>query len=117
MSTDLDVIERVIDIAASPAVEAIAAAPVTGIVPPPRADASDAEVDAWTMRTAGDAQHICSTARMGADDDDSVVDAECRVHGIGRLRVVDASVLRRVPRANTHLTVLAVAEHAATILR
>ncbi|OAA60822.1 Glucose-methanol-choline oxidoreductase [Cordyceps fumosorosea ARSEF 2679] len=37
--------------------------------------------------------HPVGTARMGPDDSgDSVVDLECRVHGVGRLRVVDASV-------------------------
>ena len=68
------------------------------------------------LRTATDAQHICGTARMGIGDD-SVVDPACRVHGIDRVRVVDASVLPRVPRANTHLAVLAVAERAADLIR
>jgi choline dehydrogenase-like flavoprotein len=63
-----------------------------------------------------DAQHVCGTARMGAGEG-SVVDAACRVHGIDGLRVVDASVFPAVPRANTHLAVLAVAERAAELLR
>jgi len=82
----------------------------------PTVDSSDADVDEWMLRTASDAQHICGTARMGLDDD-SVVDPACRVRGVDRLRVVDASVFPRVPRANTHLAVLAVAERAADLIR
>ena len=63
----------------------------------------------WAVRVAGDAQHICGTARMGVGDD-AVVDPDCRVKGVDGLRVIDASVFPSVPRANTHLMVLAVAE-------
>jgi choline dehydrogenase len=53
---------------------------------------------------------------MGTDPAGSVVDAQARVHGIEGLRVLDASVLRTVPRSNTHLVVVALAEHAAVTL-
>ena len=112
-----DGVRRLFDLAASESIRSLASSPITGTLPLPDADAPDAELDDWILRTAGDAQHICSTARMGADDSDSVVDAQCRVHGVARLRVVDASVFPRVPRANTHLAVLAVAERAASLLR
>ena len=75
----------------------------------PSSDASDEEVATWASRVAGDAQHICGTARMGSGDD-AVVDPSCRVRGVDALRVVDASVFPAVPRANTHLMVLAIAE-------
>jgi choline dehydrogenase len=42
--------------------------------------------------------------------DDAVVDPLCQVRGVRALKVVDASVFPRVPRANTHLMVLATAE-------
>jgi choline dehydrogenase-like flavoprotein len=35
------------------------------------------------------------------------------VLGVEGLRVVDASIMPEVPRANTHLTVVMLAEHAA----
>lgn len=42
---------------------------------------------------------------MGATDDPrSVVDPDCRVIGISGLRVIDASIMPEMPRANTHLT-------------
>ncbi len=72
---------------------------------------TDADIDAWLRRKSSDAQHICSTAAMG-----QVVDAECRVLGYEALRVIDASVIPEVPRANTHLMVLALAETMVTRL-
>ncbi|GAY08109.1 choline dehydrogenase [Pseudonocardia sp. N23] len=58
--------------------------------------------------------HAVGTARMGpADDPDAVVDEQLRVHGVAGLRVVDASVMPTVPRANTHLTCVVIAERAA----
>ena len=43
----------------------------------------------------------------------TVVDADGRVQGVDGLHVADASILPTIPRANTHLTVLAVAEAMA----
>ena len=113
-----DGIRRLLELAASEPVQEITAGPpfsATG-APLPALDATDRELDAFLLRIAYDAQHICATARIGVEDD-SVVGPDCRVHGVGRLRVVDASVLRHIPRANTHLAVLAVAERAADLLR
>jgi 5-(hydroxymethyl)furfural/furfural oxidase len=62
-----------------------------------------------------DTVHLCGTCRMGAPDDDTtVVDPDCRVLGIERLRVIDASIMPTVPRANLHLSVVMLAEHMAT---
>jgi choline dehydrogenase len=61
--------------------------------------------------------HGCGTCRMGASRDlQSVVDPECRVIGIEGLRVVDASIIPEVPRANTNLTTIMIAEHMAARL-
>ena len=40
-----------------------------------------------------------------------------RVFGLDGLRVVDASVIPRVPRGHTHLPTLMIAERAAELLR
>ena len=112
-----DGIRRLLDLAASDPIAAITVAPPAAAqpLPLPAPDAPDGELDEWMLRVAYDAQHICGTARMGTGDD-SVVDTHCRLHGVGRLRVVDASVFPRVPRANTHLAVLAVAERAVDLM-
>jgi choline dehydrogenase-like flavoprotein len=107
----VDGVRRIIELASAEGVRAITtAAPFDRFGEAlPSVDASDDEVATWAVRAAGDAQHICGTARMGVGDD-AVVDADCRVKGVDGLRVIDASVFPSVPRANTHLMVLAVAE-------
>lgn len=60
--------------------------------------------------------HPVGTCRMGTDAL-AVVDPELRVRGLEGLRVVDASVIPRVPRGHTHLPTLMVAERAAELLR
>jgi len=56
--------------------------------------------------------HPVGTCRMGPDPM-AVVDDELRVHGIGRLRVVDASVFPRITSGNTNAPTYVVAEKAA----
>jgi choline dehydrogenase len=53
--------------------------------------------------------HPVGTCAIG-----SAVDERLRVIGIENLYVADASVMPTIPRANTHLTTLAIAERAAT---
>jgi choline dehydrogenase-like flavoprotein len=58
--------------------------------------------------------HPVGTCSMGkADDPMAVVDDEFRVHGIGNLFVVDASVMPAITSANTNLPTLMLAELAA----
>ena len=62
--------------------------------------------------------HPVGTCKMGPETDaDAVVDDNGCVHGFANVFVADASVLPTIPRANTHLPVLAVAERMAEILR
>ena len=74
-------------------------------------DANDAEIDAFALKNAGDTQHATSTCPMSDPSDPmSVVDPDCRVLGLEGLRVIDASVMPSVVRANTHLTTVMIAE-------
>ncbi|WP_406630715.1 GMC family oxidoreductase [Amycolatopsis sp. WGS_07] len=58
--------------------------------------------------------HAVGSARMGpAADPQAVVGQDCRVHGVERLRVVDASVFPTMPSAPTHLTTSMLAEKIA----
>jgi 5-(hydroxymethyl)furfural/furfural oxidase len=55
--------------------------------------------------------HASGTCRMGAaDDPEAVVDSHGRVIGVQGLRVVDASVMPWIPRANTNLPTMMIAE-------
>ncbi|MBO0766726.1 MAG: GMC family oxidoreductase N-terminal domain-containing protein, partial [Hyphomicrobiaceae bacterium] len=62
--------------------------------------------------------HPAGTCAMGRTDDVmAVVDPECRLYGVGNLRVVDASIMPRIPSANTNLPTLMIAERAAALIR
>jgi len=61
--------------------------------------------------------HVSGTCRIGsADDPDAVVDTSGRVHRVGGLRVADASVMPLVPRGNTNVPVIMVAEKLAAAM-
>jgi len=78
----------------------------------------ESALDEWLLDSVSDTWHISGTCRMGAPDDRrSVVDSECRVLGVEGLRVIDGSIMPEVPRANTNITCMAIAEHMAVRLR
>jgi choline dehydrogenase len=66
----------------------------------------------------GTSYHPVGTAPMGpAEDEGAVVDQRCQVHGIGDLRVVDASVMPTIMRANTNFPCMMIAERVADWMR
>jgi choline dehydrogenase len=56
--------------------------------------------------------HQSCTAKMGQDDM-SVVDSHLKVYGVDRLRIADASVMPRVPLANTMAPSVIIGEQAS----
>lgn len=80
--------------------------------------ASDAALDAWLLKEVTTSQHISCTCKMGpASDPLAVVDQYSRVHGIDRLRVVDASIMPDCIRANTNVTTMMIGERLADFIR
>jgi choline dehydrogenase-like flavoprotein len=61
--------------------------------------------------------HHIGTARMGADPRSSVVDANCRVHGVDNLYVAGAAVFPTSSQANPTLTIVALALRLTARLR
>lgn len=67
--------------------------------------------------THGSVCHAAGTCRMGGDDDPlAVLDSRLRVRNVEGLRVVDASTFPVLTTFNPMITVMMLAEHAATMI-
>jgi len=111
------IIARLLDL--SPALSDFGLAQLTGHALPLEELASDDEALAQHVRTniAG-TFHVSCTCRMGAaDDPNAVTDSDGRVRGIEGLRVADASVMPKIPRANTNIPTIMIAEKLAAAIQ
>ena len=72
---------------------------------------SDTDVWDYVRKYAYTAYHPTSTCAIGP-----VVDSELRVHGVERLRVVDASIMPSIVRGNTNAPTIMIAEKAADLI-
>jgi choline dehydrogenase len=70
---------------------------------------SDADLDRFVSARCETSHHPSCTCRMGLDEM-AVVDGDGRVHGLDRLRVVDASLMPDVVTTNLNATVIMMAE-------
>jgi choline dehydrogenase len=81
--------------------------------------APPAESDADLARAIGQISssifHPVGTAAMGQGPE-AVVNAELRVHGIDRLRVIDASIMPVITSGNTHAPTVMIAEKGAAFV-
>jgi choline dehydrogenase-like flavoprotein len=74
-------------------------------------------VSRFVARSVRGYYHPVGTCRMGhPEDTNAVVDGSGRVHGLANLVVADASIMPTIPRANTNVSVLALAEAIADSL-
>jgi choline dehydrogenase len=103
--------DRAAAVAAGRRLLEVASAPPLAEVLTPWPGLADAD---QVLRTVETFHHPVGSCRMGrADDPEAVVDAHGRVRGVEGLHIVDASAIARVPSANTHLAVIALAERLA----
>jgi choline dehydrogenase len=83
---------------------------------PGAAAVSDVDIDRFIRETVESAYHPCGTCKMGSGAD-AVVDAECRVHGIDGLRIVDSSIMPSIVSGNLNAPTIMMAEKAADMIK
>ncbi len=76
---------------------------------------SDVDLLAFAREFGTTVFHPTSTCRMGSDTV-AVVDDRLRVHGIERLRVIDASIMPTVVSGNTNAAVVMIGEKGADMI-
>ncbi|KAG0003897.1 hypothetical protein BGZ65_001266 [Modicella reniformis] len=78
----------------------------------------EVKLQEYVKRESSVYYHPTSTCRMGPSSDPlAVVDARLNVYGIDRLRVVDASVMPKIPAAHTCAPTIMIAEKAADMIK
>jgi len=78
----------------------------------PNLSDSDVDIATWLRTVANTEHHPTSTCRMGTDEN-AVTDELGRVHQVSNLRIVDGSILPKVPSANINAPIIMVAEKIA----
>lgn len=80
--------------------------------------ATDEALDRWLLDNVLTQHHSSGTCKMGpASDEMAVVNQYGEVHGLQGIRVVDASIMPDVIRANTNVTTIMIAERIADWMR
>jgi 5-(hydroxymethyl)furfural/furfural oxidase len=97
----------------------VLAGPIFGTLADRRVDLAalvqdDAALAEHIQQNVAGTFHPVGTCRMGrADDRDAVTDPAGRVRGVAGLRVIDASIMPTIPRGNTNIPTIMVAEKLA----
>jgi choline dehydrogenase len=77
----------------------------------------DDELSGFLRAAATPHYHASGSCHMGPETDpEAVVDQYLRVRGVDGLRIVDASIMPTITRANTNLSTIAIAERAVELI-
>ena len=76
---------------------------------------SDDDLIAYCRASGLSLLHPVGSCKMGVDDM-AVVDPRLRVHGIGGLRIVDASIMPRIVTGNTNAAAIMIGEKGAAMI-
>jgi choline dehydrogenase len=94
--------------------------PLAGVVEAELAPGAEVEGEAALVEDirarAGTLFHVSGTCAMGPNPASAVVDARLRVHGLGGLRVIDASIFPRVTSGNTNAPAIMAGERGAEMV-
>ena len=97
----------------------MAASPLQAFKPEELKPGPDVASDDELIRAAGDLGttifHPVGTCKMGTDAM-AVVDPSLRVHGVGNLRVIDASIMPSITSGNTNAPTMMIAEKGAAAI-
>jgi choline dehydrogenase len=95
---------------------AVARHSVVETLPGPDVATDEALLD-YCRRCGTTIFHPVGTCRMGEESSMAVVDSRLRVHGVGGLRVIDASVMPTLTTGNTNAPTIMIAEKGAAMIR
>jgi choline dehydrogenase len=93
---------------------ALAHLQISEIAPGPDRRTDDEIID-WVKKAAETTYHPVGTCKMGSDAA-AVVDSRLRVHGIGGLRIADASIMPTLTSGNTNAPSIMIGEKAAAMV-
>lgn len=82
---------------------------------PGEAVRSDAEMEEYVRGAVFGGNHLVGTCKMGQDSM-AVVNAKLKVRGIGKLRVIDASIMPQLISAHTNAATMMIAEKGANMI-
>ena len=77
---------------------------------------SDDYFECYVREYVSTIYHPVSTCRMGPEGQNSVVDHRLRVHGMKKLRVMDASIMPKLVGANTNAACVMIGEKGASMI-
>ncbi|MGI9202204.1 MAG: choline dehydrogenase [Woeseiaceae bacterium] len=77
---------------------------------------TDEDIDEYVRDTVESSYHPCGTCKMGSDEM-AVVDADCKVHGLEGLRIVDSSIMPSIVSGNLNAPTIMMAEKAADMIK
>jgi choline dehydrogenase-like flavoprotein len=81
-------------------------------------NASNSEIDEWALQQVGAYSHAAGSCAMGNSREElAVVNERAEVIGYQHLWLCDTSIFPTLPRANTHLPVVMVANRVSEMLR
>lgn len=86
-----------------------------GEIQPGEAVQTDQQIDQFVRSAVESAYHPSCSCKMG-EDSMAVVNSSTQVHGIRKLRIVDASIFPTIPNGNLNAPTMMVAERAADII-
>ncbi|MHB8375772.1 MAG: GMC family oxidoreductase [Dehalococcoidia bacterium] len=111
----VDGVHRAMELVHTRALAAVSA----GVRRPTQEELAKPDVlERWIRAHAATGAHPSCTARMGpADDPTAVVDERGVVHGLRGLRIADASIMPRVPSANTNIPTIMIGERIGEWVR